>query len=61
MTDKTIPAYKDMRPLRYIIEVLLQIERTVRDFGLDDAAQLLEKARLDIEAALLKQQNDVDG
>jgi len=30
----------------------------VRDFGLDDAAQMLDRARLDIEETLPKQRND---
>jgi hypothetical protein len=48
----------DQRPLRYIVEALRQIVETVRDFGLDDAAQMLDRARLDIEETLPKQRND---
>jgi hypothetical protein len=53
-----VPLEADPRPLRYIVEALRQIVETVRDFGMDDAAQLLERARLDIEANLPKQRND---
>jgi len=48
----------DPRPLRYIVEALRQIVETVRDFGLDDAAHMLDKARLDIEGTLPKQRHD---
>ena len=53
-----IPVEADQRPLRYIVEALRQIVETVRDFGLDDAAQLLDRARLDIEETLPRQRND---
>lgn len=58
MTINNIPVQADPRPLRYIVEALRQIVETVRDFGLDDAAQMLDKARLDIEDNLPKQRND---
>jgi hypothetical protein len=58
MTINNIPLNADPRPLRYIVEALRQIVETVRDFGLDDAAQMLERARLDIEESLPKQRND---
>ena len=58
MTMNNIPANVDPRPLRYILEALRQIVETVRDFGLDDAAQMLDRARLDIEENLPKQRND---
>jgi hypothetical protein len=48
----------DPRALRYIAEALRQIVETVRDFGLDDAAQLLDRARLDIEQTLPKQRSE---
>jgi hypothetical protein len=58
MTINNIPVQADPRPLRYIVEALRQIVETVRDFGLDDAAQMLDKARLDIENTLPKQRAD---
>ena len=53
-----MPLEADPRPLRYIVEALRQIVETVRDFGLDDAAQMLDHARLDIETTLPKQRVD---
>ena len=50
----------DPRPLRYIVEALRQIVETVRDFGLDEAAQMLDQARIDIEQTLPKRHNDYD-
>jgi hypothetical protein len=58
MTINNVPIQVDPKPLRYIVEALRQIVETVRDFGLNDAAQMLEKARLDIEESLPKQRND---
>ncbi len=58
MTSQKMPLEADARPLRYIVEALRQIVETVRDFGLDDAAQMLERARLDIEETLPKQRSD---
>ena len=58
MTINNIPVEVDPRPLRYIVEALRQIVETVRDFGLDDAAQMLDRARLDIEENLPVQRND---
>lgn len=59
MTSHTkIQVETDPRPLRYIVEALRQIVETVRDFGLDDAAQMLERARLEIEETLPKQRSD---
>jgi hypothetical protein len=58
MTINNIPLQADPRPLRYIVEALRQIVETVKDFGLDDAAQMLDKARLDIEGNLPKQRSD---
>jgi len=53
-----MPLEADPRPLRYIVEALRQIVETVRDFGMDGAAQMLERARLDIEENLPKQRSD---
>jgi hypothetical protein len=53
-----MPLEADPRPLRYIVEALRQIVETVRDFGLNDAAHMLEQARLDIEQTLPKQKSD---
>jgi hypothetical protein len=58
MTINNIPVEADPRPLRYIVEALRQIVETVRDFGLNDAAQLLDRARLDIEENLPRQRSD---
>lgn len=58
MTINNAGLHADPRPLRYIVEALRQIVGTVRDFGLNDAAQMLERARLDIEQTLPKQRND---
>jgi hypothetical protein len=58
MTINNIPVAADPKPLRYIVEALRQIVETVRDFGLNDAAQMLDRARLDIEENLPKQRSD---
>jgi len=58
MSISHIPAQADPRPLRYICEALRQIVETVKDFGLDDAARMLEEARLEIEESLPKQRSD---
>jgi hypothetical protein len=58
MTINNVRVQADQRPLRYIVEALRQIVETVRDFGLDDAAQMLERARIDIEETLPKQRSD---
>ena len=58
MIRHKMPLEVDPRPLRYIVEALRQIVETVRDFGLEDAAQMLEKARLEIEETLPKQRSD---
>jgi hypothetical protein len=58
MTINNVPVDLDPRPLRYIVEALRQIVETVRDFGLDDAAQMLDRARLDIEESLPRQRSD---
>lgn len=58
MTINNVPVEADPKPLRYIVEALRQIVETVRDFGLNDAAQMLERARLDIEESLPKQRSD---
>lgn len=58
MTINNTELHVDPKPLRYIVEALRQIVETVRDFGLNDAAQMLERARLDIEQTLPKQRSD---
>lgn len=58
MTISNIPVEADPKPLRYVVEALRQIVETVRDFGLNDAAQMLDRARLDIEESLPKQRSD---
>ena len=58
MTINHIPVQADPRPLCYIVEALRQIVETVNDFGLDDAAKILEQARLDNVETLPKQRAD---
>ena len=58
MTINNVELHVDPKPLRYIVEALRQIVETVRGFGLNDAAQMLERARLDIEQTLPKQRSD---
>jgi len=58
MIINNMPGQADPRPLRYIVEALRQIVETVRDFRLNDAAKMLEKARLEIEKTLPKQRSD---
>ncbi len=58
MTINHIPVQADPRPLCYIVEALRQIVETVKDFGLDDAAKILEQARLDNVETLPKQRAD---
>lgn len=60
MTINNVPVQADPRPLRYIVEALRQIVDTVRDFGLEDAAQTLERARVEIEETLPKRHSDID-
>ena len=60
MTINHIPVQADPRPLCYIVEALRQIVETVKDFGLDDAAKILEQARLDNVETLPKQRADQD-
>ena len=58
MTINNVGLHVDPKPLRYVVVALRQIVETVRDFGLNDAAQMLERARLDIEQTLPKQRSD---
>ncbi len=58
MTINHIPVQADPRPLCYIVEALRQIVETVKDFGLVDAAKILEQARLDNVETLPKQRAD---
>ena len=59
MSDGKAQASRDVRPLRYIVEILRQITQTLTDFGLTDEAHLIQKARVDIEAKL-PHQNDIE-
>ena len=52
--------YSSLHPLRYIAETLSQIATTLRDFELEDAAILLEKAKSDIDAKLAAQTKKTD-
>ncbi len=41
-----------LHPLKYIAEALSQMAATLRDFGLLESAELLEKAKADINQKL---------
>jgi hypothetical protein len=41
-----------LHPLRYIAEALSQMAATLRDFGMLESAELLEKAKADINQKL---------
>jgi hypothetical protein len=47
-----------MHPLKYIAETLSQMARALRDFEMQDSAQLLEKAKSDIDSKLSKSEID---
>ncbi len=41
-----------LHPLKYIAEALSQMATTLRDFGMSESADLLEKAKADINQKL---------
>ena len=45
-------AFSSLHPLKYIAEALSQMAATLRDFGMSESADLLEKAKADIQQKL---------
>jgi len=45
---------RDARALRYIASTLGQIASSLRDFGLNDTAKLLDQAKSDVEGSVRK-------
>lgn len=45
-------AFSNLHPLKYIAEALSQMATTLRDFEMEESAELLEKARSDIKKRL---------
>ena len=45
-------ALSSLHPLKYIAEALSQMAKTLRDFGMPESAELLEKAKADINQKL---------
>jgi len=54
----TIPS---MHPLKYIAEALSQMAMTLRDFEMQESAQLLEKAKSDIDSKLTETRKKENG
>ena len=44
--------FSSLHPLKYIAEALSQMAKTLRDFGMPESAELLEKAKADINQKL---------
>jgi hypothetical protein len=44
--------FSSLHPLKYIAEALSQMAATLRDFGMSESADLLEKAKADINQKL---------
>jgi len=44
--------FSSLHPLKYIAEALSQMARALRDFGMPESAELLEKAKADINQKL---------
>jgi len=44
--------FSRLHPLKYIAEALSQMSATLRDFGMSESADLLEKAKADINQKL---------
>ncbi|HMI95070.1 MAG TPA: hypothetical protein VK479_01070 [Micropepsaceae bacterium] len=44
--------FTSLHPLKYIAEALSQMAATLRDFGMVESAELLEKAKVDINQKL---------
>lgn len=49
-------SFASMHPLKYIAEALSQMASTLRDFKMEDSAELLEKAKSDINQKLSQQE-----
>ena len=47
--------FSTLHPLTYIGEALAQMATTLRDFEMQEAAQLLDKAKSDIDSKLAEQ------
>ena len=47
--------FSSLHPLKYIAEALAQMAATLRDFEMQEAAQLLDKAKSDIDSKLGEQ------
>ena len=48
--------FSSLHPLKYIAEALSQMATTLRDFEMQESAQLLEKAKSDIDNKLTETQ-----
>ena len=48
-------SFSTLHPLTYIAEALAQMATTLRDFEMQEAAQLLDKAKSDIDNKLAEQ------
>ena len=59
MSNEKDQSAGDVRPLRYIVEVLRQITQTLDGFGLIDEAKQIHRARINIEAKL-PDPNDIE-
>jgi hypothetical protein len=44
--------FSSLHPLKYIAEALAQMATTLRDFEMQESAQLLDKAKSDIDSKL---------
>jgi len=52
--------FSSLHPLKYIAEALSQMAATLRDFELKESADLLDKAKADIDAKLAEQPKKQD-
>jgi hypothetical protein len=50
-----------MHPLTYIAETLSQMAKTLRDFEMQESAELLEQAKSDIDNKLTQKQRKENG
>jgi hypothetical protein len=48
--------FTSLHPLKYIAEALAQMATTLRDFEMQESAQLLDKAKSDIDEKLADKQ-----
>jgi hypothetical protein len=44
--------FSNLHPLKYVAEALSQMAATLRDFGMAESAELLDKAKADIDRKL---------